>query len=74
MYYQESCSKFLCEIKPEMRRSLKNLSHRYHSTDLRLKWQWAGHVARRADGRMGRKDSVMEVMFRQRRVGRPPTR
>ncbi|CAG9090267.1 unnamed protein product [Plutella xylostella] len=36
-----------------------------------LKWQWAGHVARRADDRWSRK--VLECVGKWR-VGRPPTR
>ena len=40
----------------------------------KLKWQWAGHIARRTDNRWGRK--VLEWQPRAGRcsVGRPPTR
>ena len=39
----------------------------------KLKWQWAGHICRRADGRWGRQ--VLEWRPRTKRpVGRPPAR
>ncbi|KAI8441130.1 hypothetical protein MSG28_009382 [Choristoneura fumiferana] len=39
-----------------------------------LKWQWAGHIARRADGRWGRKVLEWRPRIGKRSVGRPPTR
>lgn len=52
-------SAFLCvleyrneEIQLEQRKSAKNIT-----CDQKLKWQWAGHAARRTDGRWGGKVS-----------------
>ncbi|KAI8431986.1 hypothetical protein MSG28_004515 [Choristoneura fumiferana] len=39
-----------------------------------LKWQWAGYIARRADGRWGRKVLEWRPRIGKRSVGRPPTR
>ncbi|KAI8421117.1 hypothetical protein MSG28_008210 [Choristoneura fumiferana] len=39
-----------------------------------LKWQWAGHIARRTDGRWGRKVLEWWPRIGKRSVGRPPTR
>ncbi|XP_062528975.1 citron rho-interacting kinase isoform X4 [Bombyx mori] len=39
-----------------------------------LKWQWAGHIARREDGRWGRKILEWRPRTGKRSVGRPPTR
>ncbi|RVE40503.1 hypothetical protein evm_014848 [Chilo suppressalis] len=39
-----------------------------------LKWQWAGHVARRTDGRWGGKVLEWRPRTGRRSVGRPPTR
>ncbi|CAG9137496.1 unnamed protein product [Plutella xylostella] len=39
-----------------------------------LKWQWAGHVARRADDRWSTKVLEWRPRVGKRRVGRPPTR
>ncbi|CAG9132369.1 unnamed protein product [Plutella xylostella] len=39
-----------------------------------LKWQWAGHVARRADDRWSTKVLECRPRVGKRRVGRPPTR
>ncbi|KAL0871065.1 hypothetical protein ABMA27_004870 [Loxostege sticticalis] len=39
-----------------------------------LKWQWAGHIARRTDGRWGRKVLEWRPRTGRRNVGRPPTR
>ncbi|PZC77920.1 hypothetical protein B5X24_HaOG202801 [Helicoverpa armigera] len=41
---------------------------------MNLKWQWAGHIARRADGRWGRKVLEWRPRTSKRSVGRPPTR
>ncbi|PZC73135.1 hypothetical protein B5X24_HaOG209993 [Helicoverpa armigera] len=51
----------------EIRRRTKvtDIAHRIS----KLKWQWAGHIARRADGRWSRKVETIK-----RSVGRPPTR
>ncbi|CAH2269016.1 jg16040 [Pararge aegeria aegeria] len=38
----------------------------------KLKWKWAGHIARSTDGRWGSK--VLEWRTGKRSVGRPPTR
>lgn len=40
----------------------------------KLKWQWAGHIARRTDGRWGRKVLEWRPRTGRRNVGRPPTR
>ena len=40
----------------------------------RLKWQWAGHIARRTDNRWGRKVLEWRPRIGKRSVGRPPTR
>ena len=40
----------------------------------KLKWQWAGHIARRTDGRWGRKVLEWRPRTGRRCVGRPPTR
>ncbi|CAH2266686.1 jg19836 [Pararge aegeria aegeria] len=40
----------------------------------KLKWQWAGHVARRTDGRWGLKVLEWRPRTGKRSVGRPPTR
>ena len=39
-----------------------------------LKWQWAGHIARRTDGRWGGKVLEWRPRTGRRSVGRPPTR
>ena len=39
-----------------------------------LKWQWAGHVARRTDNRWGRKVLEWRPRTGRRSVGRPPAR
>ncbi|KAI8424369.1 hypothetical protein MSG28_002896 [Choristoneura fumiferana] len=40
----------------------------------KLKWQWAGHIARRTDGRWGQKIFEWRPRTGRRAVGRPPTR
>ncbi len=40
----------------------------------KTKWQWAGHIARRDDGRWGRKVLEWRPRAGRRSVGRPPTR
>ncbi|KAJ8706908.1 hypothetical protein PYW07_012986 [Mythimna separata] len=40
----------------------------------KLKWQWAGHIACRTDGRRGRKVLEWWPCTGRRSVGRPPTR
>jgi hypothetical protein len=39
-----------------------------------LKWQWAGHIARRTDGRWGGKVLERRPRTGRRSVGRPPTK
>jgi hypothetical protein len=39
-----------------------------------LKWQWAGHIARRTDGHWGEKVLEWRPRTGRRSVGRPPTR
>jgi hypothetical protein len=39
-----------------------------------LKWQWAGHIVRRTDGRWGEKVLEWRPCTGRRSVGRPPTR
>ncbi|CAH2267228.1 jg14699 [Pararge aegeria aegeria] len=40
----------------------------------KLKWQWAGHIVRRRDGRWGPKVLEWQSRTGKRSVGRPPTR
>ena len=40
----------------------------------KLKWQWAGHIARRTDNRWGKKVLEWRPRTGRRSVGRPPTR
>ncbi|CAH2260536.1 jg18256 [Pararge aegeria aegeria] len=40
----------------------------------KLKWQWAGNIARRTDGRWGLKLLEWRPRTGKRSVGRPPTR
>ncbi|KAI8423169.1 hypothetical protein MSG28_014224 [Choristoneura fumiferana] len=40
----------------------------------KLKWQWAGHIARRTDNRWGRKVLEWRPRTGRRSIGRPPTR
>ncbi|KAJ8711218.1 hypothetical protein PYW07_008460 [Mythimna separata] len=40
----------------------------------KLKWQWTGHIARKTDGRWGRKVLEWRPRTGRRSVGRPPTR
>ncbi|CAH2226846.1 jg584 [Pararge aegeria aegeria] len=40
----------------------------------KLKWQWAGHVCRRTDGRWGRRVLEWRPQIGKRSVGRPPAR
>ncbi|CAH2268931.1 jg6958 [Pararge aegeria aegeria] len=40
----------------------------------KLKWQWAGHIVRRKDGRCGPKVLEWQPRTGKRSVGRPPTR
>ncbi|CAH2248562.1 jg24159 [Pararge aegeria aegeria] len=40
----------------------------------KLKWQWAGHIVRRKDGRWGLKVLEWQPRTGKRSVGRPPTR
>ncbi|CAH2235137.1 jg16128 [Pararge aegeria aegeria] len=40
----------------------------------KLKWQWAGHVCRRNDGRLGRRVLEWRPRIGKRSVGRPPAR
>ncbi|CAH2207571.1 jg12303 [Pararge aegeria aegeria] len=39
-----------------------------------MKWQWAGHIARRSDGRWGSKLLEWQPRTGKRSVVRPPTR
>ncbi|KAJ8709615.1 hypothetical protein PYW08_009619 [Mythimna loreyi] len=55
------------------------IRRRTKSTDIArrialLKWQWAGHIARRTDGRCGGKVLEWRPRTGRRSVGRPPTR
>ncbi|KAG6440870.1 hypothetical protein O3G_MSEX001526 [Manduca sexta] len=56
----------------EIRRRTKvtDIAHRIS----KLKWQWAGHIARRTDDRWGRKVLEWRPRTGKRKVGRPPTR
>ena len=51
------------------------LNDRYIARKIcKLKWQWAGHIARRTDNRWGRKVLEWRPRTGRRSVGRPPTR
>ncbi|PZC80416.1 hypothetical protein B5X24_HaOG214718 [Helicoverpa armigera] len=52
------------------RTKVTDIAHRIS----KLKWQWAGQIARRADCRWGRKVLEWRPRTSKRRVGRPPTR
>ncbi|KAI8424129.1 hypothetical protein MSG28_002725 [Choristoneura fumiferana] len=56
--------------KPSIARRVTDIAKRISS----LKWQWAGHIARRTDGRWGRKLLEWRPRIGKRSVGRPPTR
>ncbi|CAH2210977.1 jg7376, partial [Pararge aegeria aegeria] len=69
----------LSERWKEQRARNEEIRRRTNVTDIaqqvaKLKWQWAGHIARRTDGRWVSK--VLEWLPRtdKRSVGRPPTR
>ncbi|CAH2238606.1 jg1148 [Pararge aegeria aegeria] len=56
-----------------------SLRNRTRVTDIaqrvaKLKWQWAGHIARRTDGRWGLKVLEWRPRTGKRSVGRPQTR
>ncbi|CAH2228318.1 jg3885 [Pararge aegeria aegeria] len=58
---------------------LRDIFSRTRVTDIaqrvaKLKWQWAGHIARRTDGRWGLKVLEWRPRTGKRSVGRPPTR
>ncbi|KAI8421291.1 hypothetical protein MSG28_008327 [Choristoneura fumiferana] len=60
--WRELCLGFLYGTESEMRRYVaKRVSS--------LKWQWAGHIARRADGRWGRKVLEWRPRIGKRSVG-----
>ena len=40
----------------------------------KLKWQWAGHICRRTDGRWGKRVLEWRPRIGKRRVGRPVSR
>ena len=40
----------------------------------KLKWQWAGHICRRTDGRWSRRVLEWRLRLGKRSVRRPPTR
>ncbi|RVE40206.1 hypothetical protein evm_015144 [Chilo suppressalis] len=52
------------------RTKVTDIAHRIAN----LKWQWAGHIARRTDGRWGGKVLEWRPRTGKRSVGRPPTR
>ncbi|KAI8438853.1 hypothetical protein MSG28_011199 [Choristoneura fumiferana] len=57
----------------------EKMANRTKVTDIvrriaKLKWQWAGHIARRTDGRWGQKVLEWRPRTGRRAVGRPPTR
>ncbi|CAH2217490.1 jg7765 [Pararge aegeria aegeria] len=63
---------YLYEIKSVMR---KSKSRRVIDIAQRkLKWQWAGHIVRRKDGRWGPKVLEWQPRTGERCVGRPPMR
>ncbi|CAK1600115.1 unnamed protein product [Parnassius mnemosyne] len=65
------CSEFLCVINLEMRISrVTDIAQRIS----KLKWQWAGHIARRTDDRWGKKVLEWRPRTGGRSVGRPSTR
>ncbi|CAH2235231.1 jg10483 [Pararge aegeria aegeria] len=59
--------------------SIVSIRRRTRVTDIaqrvaKLKWQWAGHIVRRKDGRWGPKVLEWQLRTGKRSVGRPPTR
>ena len=57
----------------------ENIRQRTKVTDIalricKLKWQWAGHVARRTDGRWSTRVLEWRPRTGKRSVGRPPAR
>ncbi|KAI8436342.1 hypothetical protein MSG28_004376 [Choristoneura fumiferana] len=57
-----------------MRRPVSGVNARIVPSIAKLKWQWAGHIARRTDGRWGQKVLEWRPRTGRRAVGRPPTR
>ncbi|CAH2237226.1 jg11197 [Pararge aegeria aegeria] len=71
----ESYARSIYMIKSEMWRSVEEPE----LTDIaqrvaKLKWQWAGHIVRRRDGRWGSKVLEWQPRTGKRIVGRRPTR
>ncbi|CAH2222158.1 jg26044 [Pararge aegeria aegeria] len=62
-----------------LRDQIEEIRRRTRVTDIaqrvaKLKWQWAGHIARRTDGRWGLKVLEWRPRTGKRSVGRPRTR
>ncbi|CAH2211102.1 jg18548, partial [Pararge aegeria aegeria] len=53
--WKEQCWEYLYAIKTEMRRSVEEPVTDMAQRVAKLKWKWAGHIARRTDGRWGSK-------------------
>ncbi|CAH2258347.1 jg10544 [Pararge aegeria aegeria] len=73
--WRELCSEYLYGIKSES----VEIRRRTRVTDIaqrvaKLKWQWAGHIVRRRDGRWGPKVLELQPRNGKRSVGQPPTR
>ncbi|KAL0860164.1 hypothetical protein ABMA27_010471 [Loxostege sticticalis] len=69
----------IAETLEDLGTMLDEIRRRTKVTDIarriaNLKWQWAGHIARRTDGRWGRKVLEWRPRAGRRNVGRPPTR
>ncbi|CAH2239727.1 jg6796 [Pararge aegeria aegeria] len=52
------------------RTKVTDIAHRIS----KFKWQWAGHVCRRTDGRWGSRVLELRPRIGKRSVGRPPAR
>ncbi|CAH2240885.1 jg9622 [Pararge aegeria aegeria] len=62
-----------------LRDQIRKIRRRTRVTDIalrvaKLKWKWAGQIARRTDGRWGSKLLEWRPRTGKRSVGRPPTR
>ncbi|KAJ8726778.1 hypothetical protein PYW08_007034 [Mythimna loreyi] len=69
----------MLEVSLRVRIRNEEMRRRTRVTDIsrriaKLKWQWAGHIARRTDGRWGRKVLEWRPRTKRRSFGRPPTR
>ncbi|KAI8440994.1 hypothetical protein MSG28_009271 [Choristoneura fumiferana] len=64
------CTEWAHACGPAPRTKVTDIARRI----AKLKWQWAGHIARRTDGRWSQKVLEWRPRTGRRAVGRPPTR